>query len=116
VVWVAIKIKVVDDIDQQQCGLMFVPVHGRADRYFFRHEPFRKGQGLVRKVPNMPPKKATIPEGDRERSSAFGYSPVSPRAERAFRFLYSWGGSSASFRSTLTAYLSGLIGDPNSLA
>jgi hypothetical protein len=40
VVWVAIKIKVVDDIDdidQQQCGLMFVPVHGRADRYFFGH-------------------------------------------------------------------------------
>ena len=85
---VAIKIKVVDDIDQQQRGLMFVRLHCRADRYFFRHEPFRKGRALVRKVPNTPPKKATVPGGDRERPSDFGYSPVSPKAERAFRFLF----------------------------
>jgi hypothetical protein len=67
VLLVAIKITVVESIDQQQRGLMFV-----------RHEPFRKGRALVRKVPNMPPKKATVPEGDRERLSDFGYLPDSP--------------------------------------
>jgi len=65
VLLVAIKIKVIDGIDQQQRALMFV-----------RHEPFRKGRALVRKVPNMPPKKATVPEGDRERLSDFGYCPT----------------------------------------